>query len=196
MTCTTCHDPHGQVQASEKTDYYRARCLTCHASMSRGHHDDRQDCTSCHMPRRESADIGHTMVTDHRILRMRSDAGHRSSAFDVLVQFGNPSRARELGLAYGALALRGLQSASEHARRLFEEAVSDGQTDADVLTRLGSLAQERGDFERAQHYYEEAFARDPTRAVVAANLGVFLALQGKLKDAIGLWQQTFDRNPI
>ncbi len=147
------------------------------------------------MPRRESADIGHTMVTDHRILRMRSDAGHRSSAFDVLVQFGNPSRARELGLAYGALALRGLQSASEHARRLFEEAVSDGQTDADVLTRLGSLAQERGDFERAQHYYEEAFARDPTRAVVAANLGVFLARQGKLKDAIGLWQQTFDRNP-
>jgi tetratricopeptide (TPR) repeat protein len=196
MTCTTCHDPHRQVQASEKADYYRARCVTCHASMSRGHHEDRQDCTSCHMPRRESADIGHTMVTDHRILRTRSDAGHRSSASDVLVQFGNPSpRTRELGLAYGELALRGVQSASERARRMLEEAVRDGQTDADVLTRLGSLAQERGDFARAQHYYEEAFARDPTRAVVAADLGVFLARQGKLQDAIALWQETFDRNP-
>jgi Tfp pilus assembly protein PilF len=114
----------------------------------------------------------------------------------VLVQFGNPSpRTRELGLAYGELALRGVQSASERARRLLEEAVRDGQTDADVLTRLGSLAQERGDFARAQHYYEEAFARDPTRAVVAADLGVFLARQGKLLNAIALWQETFDRNP-
>jgi Flp pilus assembly protein TadD len=197
MTCTTCHDPHRQVQAADKPEYYRARCLSCHATMSRGHHDDRHDCTSCHMPRRESADIGHTMVTDHRILRTRSEAGHGSSpASDVLGQFGNPAPGtRELGLAYGELALRGVQSATEHARRLLEEAVRDGQTDADVLTRLGSLAQDRGDFEHAQHYYEEAFARDPTRAVPAADIGVFLARAGKLHDAIALWQDTFDRNP-
>lgn len=197
LTCTTCHDPHRQVEASEKAEYYRARCLTCHATKARGHHDDRHDCTLCHMPRRESADIGHTMVTDHRILRARSEAGHGSSgASDVLVQFGNPAPGtRELGLAYGELALRGVHSASERARPLLEEAVRNGQTDAEVLTRLGFLAQDRGDFERAQHYYEQAFAHDPTRAVVAANLGVLLARSGKLTAALELWQDAFDKNP-
>jgi Flp pilus assembly protein TadD len=196
LTCTTCHDPHRQVEASEKAEYYRARCLTCHATKTRGHHDDRHDCTLCHMPRRESADIGHTMVTDHRILRTTSDGAHRSSPSDVLVQFGNPSPGtRELGLAYGELALRGVQSARERARRLLEDALREGQRDADVLTRLGYLAQETGDLEQARRYYQEAFARDPMSGVVAANLGVLLARGGKLGAALELWQDAFDRNP-
>lgn len=196
LTCTTCHDPHRQVEAVEKAEYYRARCLTCHSGKASGHHDERHDCTACHMPRRESADIGHTMVTDHRILRTLPQPAPRASAPDVLIQFGNPKPGtRELGLAYGELALRGGRDAGERARQLLEEAVRNGQTDADVLTRLGHLAQDRGDFEQAQHYYEQALARDPTRAVVAANVGVLLARGGKLAEAIALWRDAFVRNP-
>jgi hypothetical protein len=68
LSCITCHDPHLQPTTAQKAGYYRAKCLGCHAALATDHHSRQQDCTACHMPRLDSADIGHTMVTDHRIV--------------------------------------------------------------------------------------------------------------------------------
>ena len=83
LTCTTCHDPHSSVSAEDRVGYYRSRCLTCHAGLASRHHDKNPDCTSCHMPREETADIAHEQVTDHRI-QIASKP------------FANPFAAREL----------------------------------------------------------------------------------------------------
>ncbi len=79
LSCTTCHDPHSQPSARDKTASYRAKCIACHTPMAARHFPRQQDCTACHMPRTESADIRHTVVTDHRIVR-EPQAGQRLRA--------------------------------------------------------------------------------------------------------------------
>jgi len=70
MSCTSCHDPHREPSAAERVAYYREKCLACHGAKFGGtHHPGQSDCTACHMPSSLSADVAHTEVTDHRILR-------------------------------------------------------------------------------------------------------------------------------
>ncbi len=195
LSCITCHDPHVQPASAERTSYYRTRCLGCHAPMARNHHPDQQDCTSCHMPRRPSADIGHTMVTDHRIVRVERPDGIAEPSRG-LVEFGaEQPRARELGLAYGEVALRGNAFGAHEAIRLLEAALPLHAEDPDVLTRLGYLRQMRGDLDGAERLYDRALQVDPNRAVAAANLGVLYARRGTLGRALELWRDAFRLHP-
>ena len=59
LWCGTCHNPHGKAAS------YRETCLGCHSCADPKR--DREDCTSCHMPKFESAGGGHTTWTDHSI---------------------------------------------------------------------------------------------------------------------------------
>ena len=161
LSCITCHDPHLQPGAAEKSDYYRAKCVGCHTPKAAGHYPRQRDCTSCHMPRLESADISHTVVTDHRIVRVRQDDRARPSEAGRLVWFGNRQPdARDLGLAYGEVALRGEAFAAREALRLLESVRREYPDDADVLTRLGYLYQARGDVGTAELLYEHVLQRD------------------------------------
>jgi Tfp pilus assembly protein PilF len=195
LSCITCHDPHRQVTGTEKAGYYRARCIGCHAPKADHHYQEQQDCTTCHMPRADSADIGHTMVTDHRIVRTpRPSSG--SSAIERLVQFDKADPdARDLGLAYGEVALRGNAFAAREAMRLLEQALPEHDDDVEVLTRLGYLYQSQGDLDRAAALYDRALKRDPDRGLVATNLGVFYARRGLLPRALTIWREAFDMNP-
>ena len=86
MTCTSCHDPHRKIPHEESSDFYRARCLSCHATSELSSHETSQlkgDCAHCHMPRGDptkgSEDISfeelrtgnqrtrHIVFTNHRI---------------------------------------------------------------------------------------------------------------------------------
>ena len=196
LSCITCHDPHLQLPAGERARYYRARCIGCHAPMAERHYARQPDCTTCHMPRMNSADITHTAVTDHRIIRQRQNDSPRPAEVQRLVEFGNPApAARDLGLAYGEVALRGGTFAAREAMRLLETARQERQGDPEVLTRLGFLHQGRGDFDAAEQFYEQARKQDPGLAVVAANLGVFYARRGRLAQSLELWRTAFDNNP-
>ena len=196
MSCISCHDPHVQPDAAARPAYYRAKCLRCHAPLASAHYPRDPDCTSCHMPRVESADIGHTVVTDHRILRRAQNDRPRSTSVGRLVQFGSRlADPRDLGLAYGEVALRGDAAAAAEALRLLDQARRERPPDADVLTRLGYLHQALGEMDRAEQSYEAALAIDPDRGVVAANLGVFYASRGAIARAIELWRRAFENNP-
>ena len=196
LSCITCHDPHVQPNAADRSNYYRSKCINCHALPLKRHDPRKQDCTSCHMPRSESADINHTIVTDHRI--PRTPLPDRPPKDDVgrLVQFGNATpETRDLGLAYGQVALRGNAFATRESLRLLERAQREGPDDPEVLTRLGFLNQARGNADLALSYYQRAFALDQDRAVVANNLGVFYARGDMLARSVELWRRTFANNP-
>jgi Flp pilus assembly protein TadD len=194
--CITCHDPHVRVASADKADFYRSKCLSCHAKMATGHHARQPDCTTCHMPSLGSADISHTAVTDHRIVKSERHDRSPASPIQTLTQFGGASAdPRDLGLAYGELALRGNASAAHESFRLLTQAVRDGKDDADVLTRLGYLYLVQGDLTEAERLYTRALERDPTRAVVATDLGVLYASHGMLSRALPLWRGAFERNP-
>jgi hypothetical protein len=76
LGCTSCHDPHRLPETSERTAYYRDRCLACHAKQgcslpaaTRRTKSPDDDCTSCHMPPNATSNIAHTAQTVHSIPR-------------------------------------------------------------------------------------------------------------------------------
>jgi len=65
LTCTTCHDPHKKPTANVD-----ANCQSCHQNiLSNAKHPAKQDCATCHMPKRRTEDVIHVAVTDHKIQR-------------------------------------------------------------------------------------------------------------------------------
>jgi hypothetical protein len=67
IACTTCHNPHLEVQTAAAT--YDSRCLACHGGKKAGARVCKvgsSGCSSCHMPKIE-APGSHHQFTDHDI---------------------------------------------------------------------------------------------------------------------------------
>ncbi|MFN3192122.1 MAG: tetratricopeptide repeat protein [Aureliella sp.] len=80
MKCTTCHDPHRHVEATEALSHFREACLQCHqvkqcspaveiegAEGDGLNEENWADCQDCHMPKRRTHDAIHAFMTDHKI---------------------------------------------------------------------------------------------------------------------------------
>ncbi|MGB7327237.1 MAG: multiheme c-type cytochrome, partial [Rubripirellula sp.] len=72
LTCISCHDPHHQVTASQRIDYYRNACLECHANRDCGvelaerMESHSNACADCHMPKNPT-NVTHAALHNHRI---------------------------------------------------------------------------------------------------------------------------------
>jgi tetratricopeptide (TPR) repeat protein len=149
------------------------------------------------MPAMQGLSIGHTTLTDHRILRKPASRDATTKPATRLVQFGAAKAdGRGLGLAYAELAARDNQPfyASE-AMRLLTEALPSCATDAEVLTRLAFLHQTKGEIEQAASLYERALRSDLFMTAAAVNLDVLYAQHGRIDRAIELWRDTLASNP-
>jgi len=87
LRCTTCHDPHRLIAKEEKVGYYRQKCLSCHTDAScrlspkdRVNNSPPDNCSGCHMPKRDLQEIAHAALTNHRIVR-RADEPYPEEAF-------------------------------------------------------------------------------------------------------------------
>ncbi len=71
LDCVSCHDPHDIPRGAEATRRYSAVCVRCHASPQhpKAVMATREDCISCHMPKRRSENAPHIVMTDHLIQR-------------------------------------------------------------------------------------------------------------------------------
>jgi predicted CXXCH cytochrome family protein len=197
LTCTTCHDPHTAVAAENRVAYYRARCLACHATLATGHHADNPDCTACHMPRRQTEDIAHEQVTDHRI-QIPGKAFQRAASADLVPIGGSTPTLRDQGIAWAELALRGDRAAGERAIELLQRAEkTDARqaSDADLHTELGFLEQASGNQNSAAAEYQQALRADPWNATATADLAVLDAQQGRMSAALPLLETVFREDP-
>lgn len=162
MTCATCHNPHSLPDESEKIEYYRNKCLTCHHTEAcglpveaRNEREVKDNCIACHMPRGPT-DIPHFSFTHHRVGIHRTDPeSAKLTESDQLVPVGDIShlpeleRLRLVGLAnsfFAAQLAGGLNDDSRddpsyralsrvfqnRARQHLEEARSQGLQDADI----------------------------------------------------------------
>ena len=203
MSCTSCHDPHSEPTPAERASYYRGKCLACHgAALGEKHHRDEPDCTACHMPAEPSANIAHTEVTDHRILR-RPFVAARALEPDAtpseprLVPFPSSVAAdpRDLALAWQSLASSGTPSARSEAERLLRKAVAQSPEDPALLCALAHVEEQRGAAEGTRELYQRALAQDPYAIDAAADLGVLEARSGQVASAVELWQGALERAP-
>jgi tetratricopeptide (TPR) repeat protein len=198
LTCTTCHDPHASVAADDRISFYRSRCLACHAGLRSGHHQENPDCTSCHMPREETEDIAHEQVTDHRIQIASKPFTSPLAAQELSPIGGVHPSARDEGIAWAQLALRGNRTAGERAMQLLLQAEQSDpaqSNDTELHTELGFLAQMSGNRERAKSEYQAALRADPLNGTAAGDLAVLDAQSGAVAAAVSLWQTAFAHDP-
>jgi predicted CXXCH cytochrome family protein len=195
LWCGSCHNPHGREQRSQSAANYRESCMQCHNSSScTAVNRTGDDCIACHMPKTNAMTVQHAVLTDHTIPRRPPAVRPIDVPRDAKLKLfggGEPS-ARDLGLAYAAIALRdGDRMRGSRAIGLLENAPPD----AKVLTQLAQLLEDAGDRQRACDLYARAVARDPQPVAAAVNLGICYAAKGELDRSIRLWRAALSRNP-
>ena len=106
MECRTCHNPHDVPRGEAAVRHYDAACRSCHAgefsrAVAAGRHTASADCASCHMPRRRTEDVVHSLATDHLIQR-RPPAGDLRAARAERHEVGEKAYRGEVALYYPA----------------------------------------------------------------------------------------------
>lgn len=209
MSCTSCHDPHSSPSAATRVTYYREKCLTCHGGdFAAKHHTKTPDCTQCHMPQTETADIAHTQATDHSIPRSPHALHALAQNTNVLptapklVRFppsGSADSNRDLALAWQQMSKNTTGAAERESERYLRKAVAEAQggraEDAEIFIALAYDDQKRKATTEARELYEHALRLDPDSNDAATNLGVIEAQSGHLSKAMALWGEAFQRAP-
>ena len=214
MGCISCHDPHVQLSSGQAAGLFRSRCLNCHATGSCRESLARRQATSppdncilCHMPKQPTENIGHSSITDHRILRAQSEipALLQSSAsapaeliFDTKPSIPGKTQAnlRSLALAYSQVATR-FPELGEKGLALLEQAAAALPADAEVQAAYGSVlrvARPR-DEQRAAEALQRALDDGSKSAEVRTQLARLRLRQGQVTAAMGLYKQSIEIDP-
>ncbi len=74
LRCASCHNPHDAPRGAEATRHYDAACRRCHSAefdraVASAKHTRESGCADCHMPKRRTEDVVHSVATDHFIQR-------------------------------------------------------------------------------------------------------------------------------
>ena len=174
LWCGTCHNPH--ESPAEPRAYFSRRCQQCHKGGLPSDHVSRgEDCISCHMPRRQSHDSGHSAFTDHRISRLPLPAANPVPPDELRPWQPGPSdlRLRNLGIANVLFAQQGgspemLTSGLEQLRSVSRQF----RTDPAVLDALGTAlvlsGSPRSGLQRLQQAFEAGPAGSLQRNSLAA----------------------------
>lgn len=202
LWCGTCHDPHRQVAASEKADYYRDKCLSCHQQNScradvatRASRGD--SCIACHMTERATTDGQHTAFTDHSISRLpRTTKVSVPGAIELRSFWPKEATIREVALAYADEAWRRGDAASARvAHQKLEAAYAIHPGDAAVTAQLAYTYDLGGVPDRAEALYRQALDTDGGNLIALTNLATHLAQKGQVEEAIRLWRRALAIDP-
>jgi predicted CXXCH cytochrome family protein len=218
LGCISCHDPHAVPAPAQRVAYYRGRCLQCHgdrdctlppAKRRQVSADD--SCIACHMPRLPTADIAHTAVTEHRILR-RAEGPARPFESRLLrpgevplVHFHrdladphDPEFGRDVGLAVADLVREASpvrRQLAETALPYLDAAVRRGPEDVPAWEARGEVLAVAGRTADALASCERALALAPGREQSLADAATFAAALGRRSAAIAYWQRAVAVNP-
>ncbi|MBL8176038.1 MAG: tetratricopeptide repeat protein, partial [Bryobacterales bacterium] len=193
LECRACHNPHDVPRGEQAVRHYDAACGNCHARTS---HGPRTGCADCHMPKRRTEDVVHSLATDHRIQRNqpagdllaaraeRHETGEQAYRGEVVLHYPprlapSPENELYLGLAQtieesnlkgGIARLSAALSRYPAARAEFHAGLAEAY-------RAG------GQLERAVPLYREAVRRDPKLVFGWQQLGSALRAGGQLEEA-------------
>jgi predicted CXXCH cytochrome family protein len=225
MGCTSCHDPHSVPQATQRAEFFRSRCLSCHSEpkatcalteQQRHKHPARNSCIHCHMPAYGASDIPHTAQTDHRILRkptlFKSDSkGAQQSAPSKSVVFSladlqifdlsaHPISKSDLARARGIVLARiaernGSIKTAQIAETILRPATRSLPKDVDVLEALATVCMLQNRPAEAVEYWKKVLRIDPRHEGILYSLSVFLARQREYPAAVEMFNRLIEVNP-
>lgn len=184
LACIACHDPHQAPSREESVRKTDGVCASCHqAAIARLTADDRhtarQDCVTCHMPQRRTADVIHASVTDHWISRPHNDV---LPAVETNAR-NTPPYAGEVALYYPktlaqtaddalALAIAHVQSnPAEALRRLDQIAANYRLQGPDAAAEMGHAFLMLAQPEKALVWYRQALDQSPGNWGYLSGLG-------------------------
>jgi len=216
MGCITCHNPHFQPHGEQAADFFRKRCLTCHSAEScRGPLAQRQatsppdNCIQCHMQKRPAENIGHSSLTDHRILRTPSEiplalqSGATAPPTDLI--YGTrapdsgetPAKLRSLALAYAQVAGH-YPEFSEKGLATLEQAATRIPNDAGIQAAYGlflRVARPREE-QRAALALQKAIDLGSKSAEMRMQLARLQLRKGEVTAAIELFKESIQAEPF
>ncbi|MCH2115369.1 MAG: tetratricopeptide repeat protein [Pirellulales bacterium] len=214
LGCISCHDPHGLPAPEARIEFYRNRCLRCHATdacdldeTARQKAAD-NSCMACHMPRRDT-EVQHAAMVDHRIPRHGAEALHEKPASQVdslampIVRFGStlapPLVDRDLAIAL-MMATDSLPKAmrSDLQRRALttlEQVARDDPDDLPAHEYLGQAYLAEGRAREAITVLDHVLRRQPGREVSLAVMADLIGAMGDHGQAIQYWKRAIDVNP-
>jgi photosynthetic reaction center cytochrome c subunit len=198
LWCATCHNPHEKL--AKNVEYYRSRCLSCHTSNFEGSHPAKDsDCLTCHMPRRDAKDGGHTVFTDHRIQRT-PDVPVDLPPNSGIAAWREPSpdlQKRNLGIAYIDV---GMQRHSGpfiiQGYRNLAEVQGQFSNDPELFKWIGEallLGKQNADAELA---FEHALQLDPNSAQSLASAAAPYVQEGNDALAVSYLERAIALDPL
>ena len=217
LSCISCHDPHAQPSQQEAPAYFRQKCLACHTEKScavpqslRLHKMPPDDCSGCHMPKRDVTVISHSVLTNHRIVAEAEEpfpdvAFHMTtSEIPDLVQLSaNPAKAEPPPLltllqAYSQVMLANPEYRARYWS-LAEQLKASQPDNVLVLEALADRAaiQNRNPEGQAQaiQFLEEAILHGATNPPDFEELAKLLVAANHQTDALGVLRQGIQLAP-
>lgn len=215
LGCTSCHDPHSTPSPGERTAFYDAKCLDCHAGRGcslpepeRSEGSASGSCVACHMPPLPTSDVPHTSASDHRIVRRATTADSPSPAaasrnamlpelFDAAAE---RLPATELRRARGLMLVRRAeknQSTAEayEAESLLRPIAAAMPEDVDVIEALGTASLVQHRYSEAADRWRRCLELDPDRETVLVALAKVCHESGLLEEGVAALDRLFVFNP-
>jgi hypothetical protein len=214
LGCISCHDPHIQLHGDQSADSFRNRCLSCHAASScrqplaqRQATSPPDNCIQCHMPKQPTENIGHSSITDHRILRTPSEIpavlqGSSPLPMDLIFDtktpgsVDTPANLRNLALAYSQVATH-YPELGEKGLALLEQAAAALPADPEIQAAYGFVLRvaRPKEEQRAAQALQKAIDAGSKSAEVRTQLARLRMQQGQVTAAMDLYKEAMQMEP-
>ncbi len=196
--CGTCHDPH--FLPEDPIRDFSGKCMDCHAGgLDADHATLTADCLTCHMPKRQSHDSGHSAFTDHRIARNPS-SGPNLAQPSRLKPWKAPSGSlgpRNSGIANIRYAQTGPSAATlDEGVALLREALPAFRSDPGTLEALGTGLMLSGSVQQGLQLLEQAVEKEPLEPLYRNQLGAAWWELGETDKAIDAIDEAIRQEPL
>ena len=172
LWCGTCHNPHSPP-ANQAVEISR-HCVACHEEgLDADHLARSNECTRCHMAKRQSHDSGHSAFTDHRITRqpIRSEPAQGPRNVKAWKPQDGPIARRNLGIALVRLGQSDSPAGDiEKGVALLQSVLVAQDRDASAMEALGTGLVLSGAPTRGLRLLRKAVRADPDRSLYRNSL--------------------------